>query len=157
MCQKITLMWKLFWTKLIWRLLSSLLQQMLECVSIIFIKFWIIHCYLSVSILTGKSGGAIKFGCPYCSASAPYQADGTLYTLGQLLELHEVNKGHQKYCQFNNFAELRCWRFKHQEAEVVPECHQYATHHRQHRGSNFEDSGYTRAAPANRLVILICI
>ena len=49
-----------------------------------------------MSILTGKSGGASKFGCPYCSASAPYQADGTLYTLGQLLELHEVNNGHKK-------------------------------------------------------------
>ena len=47
--------------------------------------------FLLVMILAGKSGGKPKFGCPYCSSSIPYTTDGALYTLGRLLELHEVN------------------------------------------------------------------
>ena len=41
-------------------------------------------------ILVGKLGGSPKLGCPFCSASTPYKTDGTLYTLQQLLDLHEV-------------------------------------------------------------------
>ena len=44
----------------------------------------------TVMILTGKSGGKPKYGCPFCSASTPYLANEELYCLGDLLELHKV-------------------------------------------------------------------
>lgn len=40
--------------------------------------------------LEGKSSGNPKFGCFLCSASFPYLEDGKLYTLRDLLELHQV-------------------------------------------------------------------
>ena len=43
----------------------------------------------SVLCLVGKSSSG-KFGCPFCSASSPYDEDGELYTLGTLLDLHKV-------------------------------------------------------------------
>ena len=39
----------------------------------------------------GKSSSG-KYGCPFCNASSPYLEAGDLYTLGDLLELNEVNK-----------------------------------------------------------------
>ena len=41
-------------------------------------------------LLVGKSSGKPKYGCPFCSASVPYLEDGQLYTLGDLLHLHQV-------------------------------------------------------------------
>ena len=39
-------------------------------------------------IMVGKSGGRPKFGCPFCSASVPYQSEGELYSLHDLMDLH---------------------------------------------------------------------
>ena len=41
-------------------------------------------------ILSGKSLGKPTFGCPFCSARIPFTLDGELYTLADLLALHEV-------------------------------------------------------------------
>ena len=41
-------------------------------------------------MLTGKSSGSPKHGCPFYSASTPYKKDGVLYTMGDLLDLHQV-------------------------------------------------------------------
>ena len=41
-------------------------------------------------ILVGKSPGKPKFGCPMCSACTPYTDDGSLYTISDLLALHQV-------------------------------------------------------------------
>ena len=54
------------------------------------IFIYYLNCFLLVLILTGKSGGKPKFGCPFCSACTPYMQDGELYSLGDLLELHQV-------------------------------------------------------------------
>ena len=43
-----------------------------------------------VMILSGKSSGKPKYGCPFCSAKTPYTSDGQLYTLAGLLSLYEV-------------------------------------------------------------------
>ena len=40
--------------------------------------------------LVGKSGGKPNYGCPFCSARNPYKENGNLYTLGDLIELHQV-------------------------------------------------------------------
>ena len=45
---------------------------------------------ISVLILVGKSLGKPTFGCPFCSARIPFTEDGVLYTLADLLALHEV-------------------------------------------------------------------
>ena len=44
----------------------------------------------SVIALVGKSQGKPKYGCPFCSAHTPYKEDGELYTLGDLMDLHQV-------------------------------------------------------------------
>ena len=41
-------------------------------------------------ILAGKSGGKPKYGCPFCSSCTPYEEDGELYCVQDLLELHRV-------------------------------------------------------------------
>ena len=43
-----------------------------------------------VMTLVGKSSGKPKHGCPFCSAATPYLERGHLYTLGDLLDLHQV-------------------------------------------------------------------
>ena len=43
-------------------------------------------------ILVGKPGGKPKFGCPFCSACTPYEKNGELYCLNDLLELHQQYK-----------------------------------------------------------------
>jgi hypothetical protein len=60
-------------------------------------------------ILLGKSEGKPKFGCPFCSASTPYLDDGVLYTLSDLISLHDgylmnvsVKKTKQKYHNVTN-------------------------------------------------------
>ena len=52
-------------------------------------KFKYLECF-TVMMLTGKSSGSPKHGCPFCSASSPYVKDGVLYTMGDLLGLHQV-------------------------------------------------------------------
>lgn len=58
---------------------------------------WIYEVFLNslklivlVMILVGKSAGKPFHGCPFCSASTPYMENGQLYTLGDLLDLHQV-------------------------------------------------------------------
>ena len=41
-------------------------------------------------ICVGKSLGKPKHGCPLCSASVPYTQPGELYTLSDLIQLHQV-------------------------------------------------------------------
>ena len=45
--------------------------------------------YLEI-ICVGKSSGKPKFGCPFCSSCSPYLEEGELYTLGDLIQLHQV-------------------------------------------------------------------
>ena len=40
-------------------------------------------------ICVGKSSGKPKFGCPYCSACTPYLEEGILYTLEDIINLHQ--------------------------------------------------------------------
>ena len=42
-------------------------------------------------ILVGKAAGKPKYGCPFCSASTPYTDNCDLYTLQDLLNLHQVS------------------------------------------------------------------
>ena len=58
---------------------------------------------LLVMILAGKSSGKPKYGCPFCSACTPYKTDGSLYTLANLLEHHQVNiANYYFYCKLMN-------------------------------------------------------
>ena len=43
-------------------------------------------------ILVGKSGGRPKYGCPFCDACYPFEAEGELYCLNDLLELNSKFK-----------------------------------------------------------------
>ena len=60
-------------------------------------------------LLTGKSLGKPKFGCPFCSACTPYLEDGELYYLKDLLALHKayseaggIKRTQQKYQNVTN-------------------------------------------------------
>ena len=119
-------------------------------------------------ILAGKSGGKPKFGCPYCSSSTPYTTDGALYTLGQLLELHEVFQLIFVY-SLNNicafillfsecwncfFIEICDWWGKYQETEIVWKCHQPAVNYWSSRGFNPKNICHSRTSFANRYSFL---
>ena len=60
-----------------------------------------------VMTLVGKSGGKPKHGCPFCSASTPYSEKGHLYTLGDLLELHQVKHYFYLFHFFTNLFLIR--------------------------------------------------
>ena len=41
-------------------------------------------------LLVGKSVGKPKFGCPYCSSLTSFTSEGSLYTLKDLQNHHQV-------------------------------------------------------------------
>ena len=64
--------------------------KMCKWLNEVFLNF--LKCIVLVMILVGKSAGKPFHGCPFCSASTPYMENGQLYTLGDLLDLHQVQK-----------------------------------------------------------------
>ena len=59
--------------------------------------------------LVGKSAGKPKFGCPFCSACTPYTENGNLYTMQDIVNLHNAYteagskaKTQQLYQNFTN-------------------------------------------------------
>ena len=86
----------------------SNVQAMLSLLNIESIEFSASCDVKMLNILTGKSGGNPKYGCPFCNACSPYLENGVLYCLSDLLALNKayVDSGSNKKKQkdFQNFT-----------------------------------------------------